>query len=53
MGNLFRAFFFKLKKDLTFRIALFIGVAMAVFMTLAFLLIDKLRLFLWNRISHS
>ena len=40
MGNLFRAFFFKLKKDLTFRIALFIGVAMAVFMTLAFLLID-------------
>ena len=40
MGNLFRAFFFKLKKDLTFRIALFIGIAMAVFMTLAFLLMD-------------
>lgn len=40
MGNLFRAFFFKLKKDLTFRIALFIGIAMAVFTTLGFLLID-------------
>ena len=40
MGNLFRAFFYKLRKDLTFRIALFIGIGMAVFMTLAFLLID-------------
>ena len=40
MGNLFRAFFFKLKKDLTFRIALIIGIAMAIFMTLAFLFMD-------------
>lgn len=40
MANLFRAFFFKLKKDLTFRIALIIGIAMAIFMTLAFLIID-------------
>ncbi len=40
MGNLFRAFFFKLKKDLTFRIALIVGAAMAVFMTFSFLVMD-------------
>ena len=40
MANLFRAFFFKLKKDLTFRVTLFIGLGLAVFMTLIYLAID-------------
>ena len=40
MANLFRAFFFRLKKDLTFRVTLFIGLGLAVFMTLIYLLID-------------
>lgn len=42
MANLFRAFLFKLKRDLTFRITLFIGIGMAVIMTLAFLAYDFL-----------
>ena len=40
MGNLFRAFFFKLRKDLTFRITLIVGAAVAVMMMVIFLLID-------------
>ena len=42
MANLFRAFLFKLKRDLTFRITLFIGIGMAVIMTLGFLAYDVL-----------
>ena len=40
MGNLFKAFLFKLRKDLTFRITLFIGLGLAVLMTLIYLGID-------------
>ena len=40
MANLFRAFLFKLKKDLTFRITLFIGLGIAVLFTVIYLLID-------------
>lgn len=40
MGNLLKAFFFKLRRDLTFRITLFIGLGLAVFMTGIYLLID-------------
>ena len=40
MGNLLKAFFFKLRRDLTFRITLFIGLGLAVFMTAVYLLID-------------
>ena len=42
MRNLFRAFLFKLRRDLTFRITLFIGIGMAFFMTGTFALIDLL-----------
>lgn len=41
MADLFRAFFFKLRKDLTFRITLIVGAGLAVFMMLLFLLIDR------------
>lgn len=40
MKNLFQAFLFKLRKDLTFRITLFIGLGLAVLMTVIYLLID-------------
>ena len=40
MADLFRAFFFKLRKDLTFRITLIVGAALAFFMMFLFLLID-------------
>ena len=40
MGNLFRAFFFKLRKDLTFRITLIVGAAVAILMMVIFLVID-------------
>ena len=40
MGNLFRAFFFKLRKDLTFRITLIVGAGVALLMMAIFLLID-------------
>ncbi|MCQ2800396.1 MAG: hypothetical protein MJ216_00370 [Bacilli bacterium] len=40
MGRLFKAFLFKLKRDLTFRITLIIGAAFAVLMTFLFFLID-------------
>ncbi len=40
MRNLIRAFFFKLSKDWTFRITMFIGLGLSVFMTLLYLLLD-------------
>lgn len=40
MVNLFKAFLFKLRRDLTFRITLFIGLGIAVLMTLIYLGID-------------
>lgn len=40
MGRLFKAFFFKLSRDLSFRIVLIIGAGLAFFMTGLFLLID-------------
>ena len=40
MANLFKAFLFKLRKDLTFRVTLFIGLGLAVLMTLIYLGID-------------
>ena len=41
MARLFRAFIFKLKKDMTFRITLFIGIGLAFFMALLYLFIEK------------
>ena len=40
MGRLFKAFFFKLSRDLSFRIVLIIGAGLAFFMTGLYLLID-------------
>ncbi len=40
MGNLFRAFLFRLKRDLTFRITLIIGGALAIVITLIYFAID-------------
>ena len=40
MANLFRAFFFKLFKDLSFKIILIVGAGVAVLMTLLYMLID-------------
>lgn len=40
MRNLFRSFLFRLRKDLTFRITLFVGLGLAVVMTLIYLAID-------------
>ena len=40
MGRLFKAFVFKLTKDVTFRVTLIIGAAVAVFMTLLYLLLN-------------
>ena len=40
MGRLIKAFFFKLSRDLTFRIILIIGAGLAFFMTGLYLLID-------------
>lgn len=42
MARLFRAFLFKLKRDLAFRITLIVGAAVALLMAAAFLLIDAL-----------
>lgn len=42
MGNLFKAYLFKLRKDLAFRITLIIGGGLAILMTLLFLLIEKI-----------
>ena len=44
MRDLFRAFFFKLSRDLTFRITLIIGAGLAVLMTLLYMVIDKVGL---------
>ena len=41
MGNLFRAFFFKLRRDLTFRITLIVGAGLAILMMVLFLIIDN------------
>lgn len=41
MGRLLKASLFKLKKDITFRVTLFIGIGLAIFMTLIYLIIDK------------
>ena len=41
MANLFRAFLFKLRRDLTFKITLFIGLGFAVLMTVIYLFIDN------------
>ena len=40
MGRLLKSFFFKLSRDLTFRIVLIIGAGIAFFMTALYLLID-------------
>lgn len=40
MGNLFKAFFFKIKKDLSFRITLFIGLGFSILFPLILFLID-------------
>ena len=40
MGRLFKAFIFKIRRDLTFRITLIIGAGMAVLMTLIYLGLD-------------
>lgn len=40
MGRLFKAFVFKIRRDLTFRITLIIGIGMAVLMTLIYLALD-------------
>ena len=40
MGRLLKAFFFKLSRDLTFRIVLIIGAGIAFFMTAIYLMID-------------
>ena len=42
MSQLFNAFFFKIKRDLTFRITLFIGIGLAIFMTLLYLLLETI-----------
>ena len=42
MRNLLKAFFFKLTKDLTFKITLFIGLGLAIFLTLIYLAIDNM-----------
>ena len=40
MGRLFKAFFFKLSRDLTFRIVLIVGAGIAFFVTALYLMID-------------
>lgn len=42
MANLFKAFLFKLRRDLTFRITLFVGLGLAIFLTLIYLGIDMM-----------
>lgn len=42
MSNLFKAFLFKLKKDLTFRITLFVGLGLSIFMVGLFFAIDQI-----------
>ena len=40
MWNLFKAFIFKLRKDLTFRITLIVGAGVAILLTVIYLFID-------------
>lgn len=40
MGNLFKAFFFKIRKDISFRITCFIGLGFSILIPLIFFLID-------------
>ena len=40
MSRLFKAFMFKLRKDVTFRVTLIVGASVAVFLTLLYLLLD-------------
>lgn len=40
MAKLMRAFFFKLKRDLTFRITLFVGIGLSIFLTFLYKMID-------------
>ena len=40
MLRLFKAFLFRLRRDLTFRITLFIGIGMAIFMTILYLVLE-------------
>lgn len=42
MSQLFNAFLFKIKRDLTFRITLFIGIGLAIFMTLLYVLLEQI-----------
>ena len=42
MSQLFSAFLFKIKRDLTFRITLFIGIGLAIFMTILYLLLEQI-----------
>ena len=41
MLRLFKAFLFRLRRDLTFRITLFIGIGLAVFMTVLYLIMEN------------
>ena len=41
MSRLLKAFFYKVSKDITFRITLIVGAGLAVFMTLLFFLLDR------------
>ena len=40
MSRLFKAFMFKLRKDITFRVTLIVGISVAVFLTLLYLVLD-------------
>ena len=40
MGNLFKAFFYKIRKDITFRITLFIGLGFSILIPLLLFIID-------------
>lgn len=42
MANLFKAFLFRLRHDLTFKITLIVGVGLAIFLSLIYLLVDLL-----------
>lgn len=42
MANLFKAFLFRLRHDLTFKITLIVGIGLAIFLSLIYLLIDLL-----------
>ena len=53
MVDLFRAFFFKLRKDLTFRITLIVGGGVAILMMLLYMAIDgKGGIYLLPHLTH-